>query len=180
MIIASLLPKEEKDIYHQSFFVQKIFVNLSKDLEMSKELLLAKAIKIAEKAHKNQTDKYDFPYIAHVMRVMNYGKTLDEKIVGVLHDVLEDCPEYTSEILKNEGFTDEQIFAIECLTKTSEDTDYELFIKKTEKSPLAIAVKLNDLRDNMDLRRINRLLTSKDLKRFNKYLKAYQYLREKY
>ena len=81
MIIASLLPKEEKDIYHQSFFVQKIFVNLSKDLEMSKELLLAKAIKIAEKAHKNQTDKYGFPYIAHVMRVMNYGKTLDEKII---------------------------------------------------------------------------------------------------
>lgn len=147
---------------------------------MMKELLLAKAIKIAEKAHKNQTDKYGFPYIAHVMRVMNYGKTLDEKIVGALHDVLEDCPEYTAEMLKNEGFSDEHVYAVQCLTKTEEDTDYDMFVKKTEQSPLAIAVKLNDLRDNMDLRRLNRELQEKDLKRFNKYLKAYQYLREKY
>ena len=51
---------------------------------MSKELLLNKAIKIAEKGHRKQVDKYGAPYIKHVMRVMEYGKTLDEKIVGVL------------------------------------------------------------------------------------------------
>lgn len=147
---------------------------------MNKEILLAKAIKIAEKAHRNQKDKYGFPYISHVMRVMDYGKTFDEKIVGVLHDIIEDCPNYTYDDLKKEGFSEEQIFAIECLTKTSEDTDYEIFIKKTEKSSLAVAVKLNDLRDNMDLRRLNKPLSSKDLKRFNKYLKAYQYLKEKW
>jgi (p)ppGpp synthase/HD superfamily hydrolase len=49
---------------------------------MTKEELLNKAIKIADKAHKGQTDKYHAPYIAHVMRVMEYGKTMDEKIVG--------------------------------------------------------------------------------------------------
>jgi hypothetical protein len=53
-------------------------------------------------------------------------------------------------------------------------------VKRTERSPLAVAVKLNDLRDNMDLRRVNRELTPKDIKRFNKYLKAYRYLIEKY
>ena len=147
---------------------------------MIKEELLNKAIKLAGKAHQGQKDKYGAPYIAHVMRVMNYGKTLDEKIVGALHDVLEDCPEYTAEMLKNEGFSNEQIYAVQCLTKTEADTDYDLFVKKTEQSPLAIAVKLNDLRDNMDLRRLNRELQEKDLKRFEKYLKAYQYLREKY
>lgn len=47
---------------------------------MTKEELLNRAIKIADKAHKGQTDKYHAPYIGHVMRVMNYGKTLDEKI----------------------------------------------------------------------------------------------------
>jgi len=50
---------------------------------MIKEELLNKAIKLAGKAHQGQKDKYGAPYIAHVMRVMNYGKTLDEKIVTI-------------------------------------------------------------------------------------------------
>ncbi|GGP01856.1 hypothetical protein GCM10010992_03910 [Cloacibacterium rupense] len=147
---------------------------------MNKEILLHKAIKIAEKAHSKQVDKYGAPYIMHVMRVMHFGKTLDEKIVGILHDLIEDCPEYSYDFLRKQGFSEEQIFAIECLTKNPPDEDYDEFIKRTEKSPLAIAVKLNDLRDNMDLRRINRALTEKDLKRLNKYLKAYNYLINKY
>lgn len=147
---------------------------------MSKEDLLRNAIKIAEKAHRKQVDKFGAPYIAHVMRVMHYGRTLDEKIVGVLHDLIEDCPEYTYDFLRNEGFSDKQIDAIECLTKRYPNEDYDEFVKRIEKSPLAIAVKLNDLRDNMDIRRINRPLTEKDLKRLNKYLKAYNYLKEKY
>lgn len=145
-----------------------------------KKKLLNKAIKIAEKAHRKQTDKFGTPYIGHVMRVMNAGRTLDEKIVGVLHDVLEDCPEITSETLYFEGFTEVQIFAIECLTKTSDLMDYDKFIKKVEQSPLAIAVKINDLKDNMDLTRFTGLMTERDYKRINKYLKAYQYLTEKY
>ena len=84
---------------------------------MNKELLLYKAIKIAEKAHRKQVDKYGAPYNMHVMRVMNFGKTLDEKIVGILHDVIEYCPEYSYDFLRKKGFSEEQIFAIECLTK---------------------------------------------------------------
>ncbi|MBT0548462.1 phosphohydrolase [Riemerella anatipestifer] len=148
--------------------------------KMMKEELLHKAIKIAQNAHRGQTDKYKAPYIGHVMRVMNYGKTLDEKIVGVLHDVVEDCPEYSIEYLKKQGFSDEILFAIECLSKTNPEESYDDFIKRIEQSPLAIAVKINDLTDNMDLKRVNKPLTEKDLKRFNKYLKAYHYLIEKY
>ena len=147
---------------------------------MTKEELLNKAIRIATKAHKGQTDKFGTPYITHVIRVMNYGKTYDEKIAGVLHDVLEDCPEITVEILREEGFPEEIIFAIECLSKTSEDVDYMEFIQKTERSPIAVAVKMNDLRDNMDLLRFTKLMTERDLKRMNKYLQAYLYLKEKY
>ncbi|MBC7557297.1 MAG: phosphohydrolase [Chryseobacterium sp.] len=145
-----------------------------------KEKLLYKAIKIAEKAHKKQTDKFDAPYIAHVMRVMNAGKTIDEKIVGVLHDVIEDCPEVTLDDLRFEGFSEDVVFAIHCLTKTSDLMDYDEFISKIEQSPLAIAVKINDLKDNMDLTRFTSLANEKDLRRINKYLKAYQYLIEKY
>lgn len=149
-------------------------------METDKIELLNKAIKIACKAHKGQTDKYGAPYIGHAMRVMDYGKTLDEKIVGVLHDVVEDCPQYSLDYLKSEGFTDSILRAVDCLTKKSPDENYDDFIKRIEQSPLAVAVKLNDLRDNMDLRRIMRELTEKDIKRFNKYLKAYRYLIDKY
>lgn len=147
---------------------------------MSKEELLNKAIRIAEKAHRGQTDKFGTPYIGHLIRVMNYGKTYDEKIVGVLHDVIEDCPKITYEYLLQEGFPNEIVFAIECLTKNPPDQDYTEFIKQTEKSALAVAVKLNDLRDNMDLTRFTKSLTEKDAKRLNKYLTAYLYLKEKY
>ena len=147
---------------------------------MTKDELLNKAIKIAQKAHRNQTDKFGTPYIGHIMRVMNAGKTYDEKIVGVLHDVIEDCPEITYELLLQEGFPHKIVFAIECLTKTPSDQDYTEFIKQTEKSPLAVAVKMNDLRDNMDLTRFTKPLTEKDSKRLNKYLTAYLYLKEKY
>lgn len=147
---------------------------------MTKEELLNKAIKIAQKAHKGQTDKFGTPYIGHVMRVMNAGKTYDEKIVGVLHDVIEDCPEITLEHLLQEGFPNEIVFAIECLTKNPPDQDYTEFVKQTEKSALAVSVKMNDLQDNMNLTRFNRPMTEKDMNRLNKYLTAYLYLKEKY
>lgn len=147
---------------------------------MTKNELLNKAIKLAQKAHKGQTDKFGTPYIGHVMRVMNAGNTYDEKIVGVLHDVLEDCPEITEESLKEEGFSDEVVFAVKCLSKIPADMDYTDFIQQVEKSTLAIAVKLNDLQDNMNLTRFNHTITERDMKRLNKYLTAYLYLKEKY
>lgn len=147
---------------------------------LTKEELLNKAVKIADKAHKEQTDKYGAPYIGHVLRVSNYGKTYDEKIVGALHDVVEDCPDFDFDFLRAEGFPEYILFAVKCLTKLNPDEDYDDFIKRTEKSPLAVAVKLNDLRDNMDLRRFNRVISEKDAKRLNKYLKAYRYLIDKY
>lgn len=146
---------------------------------MTKDELLNKAIKIAQKAHKGQTDKFGTPYIGHVIRVMNAGKTYDEKIVGVLHDVIEDCPEITLDHLLQEGFPNEIVFAIECLTKNPSDQDYTEFVKQTEKSPLAVSVKMNDLQDNMNLTRFNRPMTEKDMNRLNKYLTAYLYLKEK-
>jgi len=147
---------------------------------MRKEELLNKAVKIADKAHRGQTDKFGAPYIGHVMRVMNYGKTYNEKIVGVLHDIIEDCPEISYEYLLKEGFPNDIVFAIECLTKNPPEQDYTEFIKQTERSPLAVAVKLNDLRDNMDLTRFTKPMTEKDAKRLNKYLTAYLYLKDKY
>lgn len=132
---------------------------------------LYKAISIAKQAHTNQKDKAGADYIHHPMRVMDAGKTTDEKIVGVLHDVIEDS-EWTFDMLKEEGFSPEVLNALKCLTKLSEDEPYEQFIDRVKSNPLAIAVKLNDISDNMDIRRLPEL-TDNDVIRLKKYLKAY-------
>ena len=52
---------------------------------------LEKAIKIAVEAHTGQVDKGGNPYILHPLRVMLSLNSEEERIVGVLHDVVEDC-----------------------------------------------------------------------------------------
>jgi hypothetical protein len=135
---------------------------------------LNRAIEIATKSHEGATDKYGVPYINHVTRVMNMGQTDNEKIVGVLHDVIEDT-QWTFEDLEKEGFSKEVIDALKCVTKTSEDEDYAEFITRVKINPLAVKVKLNDLTDNLDVKRMPEVLES-DLKRLNKYLRAYNEL----
>ena len=135
--------------------------------------LLEKAITIAIEAHKNQIDKTGMPYIGHIMRVMEAGKTNDEKILGVLHDLVEDT-EWTFEQLEQE-FPKHIIDALRCLTKISDNEPYHDFIERVKNNPLAIKVKINDLSDNMDIRRLNSL-TEKDVNRLNKYHSAYKIL----
>ncbi len=138
--------------------------------------LLAEAIEIATKAHAGQRDKSGMPYIGHVMRVMEAGQTADEKIAGVLHDLIEDT-DWTFERLGREGFPEPIVSALRCLTKTSEDEPYEQFIERVKANPLAVKVKINDLTDNMDIRRLDEI-TDKTKNRLNKYLKAYKQLTE--
>ena len=135
---------------------------------------LERAIEIATEAHRGQLDKAGNEYLGHPLRVMAMGKTTEEKIVGVLHDVVEDSA-WTFEQLEAEGFSHEVIAALCCVTKLSETEPYDKFIARIKHNPLAVAVKLNDLTDNMDIRRLP-YLSDKDVKRLKKYLKAYKQL----
>ena len=137
--------------------------------------LLQRAIEIATEAHKGQLDKSGCPYIEHVFRVMDAGATLDEKIAGVLHDVIEDS-DWTLEALAAEGFSSRIINALRHLTHMSPEESYEEYILRVKKNSLAAAVKLNDLTDNMDIRRLP-YLSDKDVKRLKRYLKAYKKLK---
>ena len=94
--------------------------------------MIEKAIEIALNAHKEQTDKNGQPYILHVMRVGLRGRTENEKIVGILHDVVEDS-DWTFDKLAKEGFSETILSALECLTKKSEDEPYEEFIERVKK-----------------------------------------------
>ena len=135
---------------------------------------LERAIEIATEAHQGQFDKAGRDYIGHPLRVMEMGKTENEKIVGVLHDVVEDTG-WTFGKLEEEGFSQEVIDALRCVTKSSENENYADFIERVKKNPLAVAVKINDLTDNMDIRRLP-YLSDKDVKRLKRYLKAYKRL----
>ena len=135
---------------------------------------LQRAIEIATQAHQGQFDKSGKDYIGHPLRVMEMGSTEEEKIAGVLHDVVEDS-DWTFEALEAEGFSQEIIAALKCVTKLSENENYDDFIERVKKNQLAVAVKINDLTDNMDIRRLP-YLSDKDIKRLKKYLKAYKKL----
>lgn len=131
---------------------------------------LERAIEIARQAHAGQVDKAGTDYIGHPLRVMERGETEEQKIVGVLHDVVEDY-DWTFEMLEAEGFSSEVIAALKCVTKISEDEDYDYFIDRVLTNRLAVRVKLYDLEDNLDVSRLDSL-TDADVARCKKYLHA--------
>ncbi len=135
--------------------------------------MLHQALLIATRVHQDQQDRYGAPYLRHVMRVAERGRNDDERTVGLLHDVVEDSP-MTLDDLRREGFPEYIVQAVDCLTKR-EGEPYEQFVDRTKTNKLAVAVKLNDLEDNMDVRRAPRL-EEKDLERLNKYLRAWHQL----
>lgn len=132
---------------------------------MSTELL-DKAIALAQTAHANQVDKAGGPYIGHPLRVMNSLSSYTEKIVGVLHDSIEDS-ELTLKDLENAGFPHEVLEAIEAITKKPHE-DYQVYLNRVMSNVIALRVKIADLLDNMDIKRIYDP-TEKDWKRLRKY-----------
>ena len=145
--------------------------------KMFLKIILDRAKEIARAAHEGQVDKAGKPYIEHPLRVMKMGKSMEEKIAGILHDVVEDS-EWTFEMLEKEGIPKDVMDALRCVTKLSEDEDYDHFIARVKTNPLAVKVKLNDLKDNMDITRLDQV-TEKDLARLNKYIRAYKQLTAK-
>jgi len=138
--------------------------------------LLENAIAIAVEAHQGQKDKAGHPYILHPLRVMFRVETEDERTVAILHDVVEDHGDVWSvDKLRQSGFPQRILDALDCVTKRKGET-YEQFVERSASNPIALRVKLADLEDNMDIRRLNEV-TEKDRERLNRYLTAYRRLR---
>ena len=131
---------------------------------------LERAIQIAVEAHAGATDRSGKAYILHPISVMMRCETDEEKIVAILHDVVEDT-DWTFEALRQEGFTETIIEALKTVTKHSEDEDYDEFIQRSLKNEIGRKVKIADLRENLDVTRIGEL-TDKDIERINKYKRA--------
>lgn len=131
---------------------------------------LEDAILLAVQAHRGQVDKARRPLILHALRVMLRLDSDVERIVGVLHDVIEETG-HTLESLRELSYPEEVLCALECLTKREGET-YEQFVERIEANPIARRVKIADLEDNLDLRRLPRL-TEEDLERVRKYQNAW-------
>lgn len=136
---------------------------------------IERALVIAAEAHQGVADKGGAPYILHPLRLMLQMKTTDERIVALLHDVVEDSP-WTLDALRAEGFSEAVVSAIDGLTRREGET-YEDFITRGVSNSLTRRVKLADIEDNMDLRRLA-VIGEKDLERLQRYQRARQVILE--
>lgn len=130
---------------------------------------LEKAIAIAARAHEGQVDKAGMPYILHPLRVMMAVRTSEERIVAVLHDVLEDT-DVSLDDLRAQGFSERVLTALGSVTKR-EGEEYPEFVQRAIADPIGRRVKLADLLDNSDLSRIPNP-TPRDLERMKRYRRA--------
>ena len=129
---------------------------------------VAAAIAFAAAKHINQVDRAGQPYILHPLRVMAAMDTDESKRVAVLHDVVEDCG-VTLDELRALGYPEREVLAIDALTKRADEhDDYPKFITRVLLNPLAAKVKLADVEDNLDTRRLE-TLGAKDLQRVARY-----------
>ncbi len=117
--------------------------------------MLEKAMKIAEEALKDLKNEDGTPYYEHALRVMEKMDTEDEKIVAVLHDVLEDTSVLMAD-LEEAGFKNEILDYLDQLRRRSDMTYFE-YIEDVATNPITAKVKLAELDDNQDVFRVKKL-----------------------
>lgn len=144
-------------------------------ISRTKQDLLRLAVDLAVEAHCGQKDKAGADYIGHPLRVAARLNDDNEKIVAVLHDTIEDTY-VTAGYLREQGFPQEIVDGVIAVTRR-EGESYEDFVRRAACNPLGRAVKIADLEDNMDIRRLRYPMTEDDFNRLNKYLKAYKFLK---
>ena len=139
------------------------------------------AWKIVKEAFKNKVDKGGNQYLDHMKRIVYYmnenSYTEDEELncIAILHDLIEDCEEWKiSNLIPL--FTERIITAVDILTK-KEKQSYNNYLELIASNRDAVFVKLYDLKDNMDITRLNEV-TNMDTRRLDKYLQAHKYLTE--
>lgn len=143
---------------------------------------LQKAIDLAVKAHRGAEDPPGEPYIVHPMRVLlavsqgdDAAQDEDLRCVAILHDTLERT-KLTASDLKAAGMPKAVVQAVQLLTHRRKEK-YADYVVKLKPNRLAREVKIADLRDNADLRRVAfRAAKGKDRKRIIRYAASYKFL----
>ena len=131
--------------------------------------LLDKAISIAVDSHSGQVNDKAEPYVLHPLRMMFKAVTIEEKIIAVLHDVIEKTT-IDLEYLRSAGFSDRIVLAIDALSRRPQES-YDRYIDRVRENELAIKVKIIDLDDNISSLNLGESQNIKSNK-FLKYQKA--------
>lgn len=134
---------------------------------------LERALLIAALAHSGQKDKAEQPYILHPLRMMLKLDTDEERIVALLHDVLEDTAIGLDE-LQEAGFSESVLEAVQILTRQPDESRMQAAMRAAQ-NPLALKVKLADNADNLDVKRLP-VLTDADNERLREYRKIRRFL----
>jgi (p)ppGpp synthase/HD superfamily hydrolase len=110
---------------------------------------LERAIEIASRAHAGQVAPDGNPYIMHPLRMMLALRQPEERIVAVLHDVIEKTDDWTIERLRVEGFSDAILKAVDALTRKDGEEYFDL-IQRAVEDKIARTVKIADINDHIE------------------------------
>jgi (p)ppGpp synthase/HD superfamily hydrolase len=116
--------------------------------------LLDKAKAIVEREFGNRIENGEC-YKLHTYRVMEAMDTEEEQIVALLHDIVEDT-EMSHADLAAEGFSKKIMGALEDLYRGNAIRYFD-YIEDLSINPLAAKVKIAEIKDNMDVVRVNRM-----------------------
>lgn len=147
-------------------------------LKSSNDLLL-KTLELVTKLFEGKTDKAGLPYYNHLLKVYANVSEYDEKIIALLHDVVEDT-DITFDNLKEYGYPDSILEALKVLTKKKGEYYPDYIERIIESNNIqAMNVKLADLKHNIDINRIEKP-TINDYERINKrYIPAINKIQNK-
>ena len=147
--------------------LKKYFTEEKYDELKKSNNLIYKALEIVSNLFKYDNDKGGYPYMLHLLYVYNHVDTMDQKVVALLHDVIED-KNVSSDDLLDIGFSKDTISDIETLSR-EKGSDYTKYIDNIVENGSydALCVKLADLKNNMDMSRIKDP-TIKDYERVEK------------
>lgn len=134
-----------------------------------------KAMTLAYEAHHGQTDRSGVPYIFHPARVAENFTNEAVACTAWLHDVVEDT-DLTIQDIRLAGFGTVICDALRLLTH-DKSVPYMDYVRAIAENPIAKAVKMADLQDNMDTSRLPEV-DEAALKRLEKYWEAYRILSE--
>lgn len=130
---------------------------------------------LANRLHGKQTDRAGVSYIVHLHYVATRQPTYVGRVVGLLHDSIEDnC--ITALQLRSIGVPESVIQRIEALAKTN-DEQYEDYVARVITDQTMRLVKKADLEHNMTLTRL-KVIAARDLERIQKYHRAYALIQE--
>ena len=137
---------------------------------------LNKAITIACKAHQGQFSINGEPYILHPLRLLVKAKSNEERIIAVLHDVIEKSNISLAD-LKNKGFDQNIISSIDSLSRRKSESYFD-YIGRIMQNRISVKIKLLDLADNIKIHSENNDNGIYDVK-INQYKNALKQIRSK-